>query len=119
MEMEIIGVYPVDAPEPCHLIECWVRDASGDFDIGAITQELADEPKDNWQTPWDEYILNDDGTAGELASSANAMNGDVRIAFFFHYLDSNGAIVTSDAAIPLPSPTHRPERLLFMEYESP
>ena len=117
--MEIVGVYPVDAPEHCHLIECWVRDASGDFDIGTITQKLADEPEDNWQTPWDEYVLNDDGTTGELATSIDALNGDVRIAFFFHYLDSDRPLITPGGAISLPTPTPRPERLSFIEYEPP
>jgi hypothetical protein len=119
MEMEIVGAYPVDAPEPCHLIECWVRGALGDFDIGKITQEVPSQPEDNWQVPWDEYVLNDNCTAGELAYYGDAFTGNVRIAFFFHYVDFGQPLLTPVGPKSLPTPTDRPDRLSFIEYEPP
>ena len=119
MEIGIVGVYAVDAPEPCHIIECWVRGATGEFDIGKITQEIPGQPEDNWQVPWDEYLLNYDGTDGELSPSPESLNGDVRVAFFFHYLDLGRPLITPGGDISLPTPTDRPDRLSFIEYEPP
>lgn len=119
MRIEIVGVYPFDATEPCHLIECWLRDATEDFDFGEITQEIPGQSEDNWQVPWNEYRLNADGTAGELLESSERLNGDVRVAFFFHYLEPDRPLRTPVGDLPLPTPTECPERLGFIEYEPP
>jgi hypothetical protein len=55
--IEIIGVYPVEAPKSVHLIELWVRSAQGIFNVGDFTQEIRTQPRDNWQTAYDELIL--------------------------------------------------------------
>ena len=41
MHIEIIGVYPVEADEPCHLIEIMINRSEGDeVDLGQFTQEI-------------------------------------------------------------------------------
>jgi hypothetical protein len=121
MKVEIIGVYPVEAPEPCHLIEAWFRNIAGELDFGDMMQELPDHPKSNWQVLWDEHILNATGSGGDLAPFPNPINsvGDIRVAFFFHYLDFSKPLLTPAGPIDLPKPQPRPDRLTFIEYESP
>ena len=59
MRFAVRGVHPVDAPEPCHLIEAELADAE-DFDWGEVTQEDATQPRENWQVAYDEQPLDND-----------------------------------------------------------
>ncbi len=63
MRIEVIGVYPVRADEPCHLVELWVRELKGELPVADFTQEVEGQPRDNWQVPYDERVLNEAGTA--------------------------------------------------------
>ena len=47
MKVEVVGVYPVDAPEPCHLVELQVEDANASFETDGVTQETLDQPREN------------------------------------------------------------------------
>jgi len=103
---KIIGVHPIPADEPVHLIEFLVEGDGKDFDIGEVTQEDKAQPKSNWQVPYDERLLDEtDGTA--------------RWAFFFHYLDFSKPLLTPFGSVPLPKPTQAPAHLQGIEYESP
>jgi hypothetical protein len=122
MKIEIIGVYPVRANEPCHLVELWVRELYGDLPMCEFTQELADRPRDNWQAPYDERVLDVDGTSQvseRFPQSIDSDGNDVRLAFFFHYLDSSKPLLTPSGPVQIPSETKRPSRLKFFKYESP
>jgi hypothetical protein len=63
-----------------------------EFDIGRFTQEEAGQPQCNWQVPYGERVLNPLGTAiladpWEIrGKGSDVWKGDVRIAFFLHYL---------------------------------
>jgi hypothetical protein len=103
MPIVIRGVHPINAPEPCHLIELQVADSKS-IDWSAITQELADQPQENWQVPWDERPIDDDET---------------RWAFFFHYLDLKKPLLTQDGPVTLPKPTPIPKHLNEIEYDPP
>jgi hypothetical protein len=46
--LEVIGVYPIEAPEPVHLVELRCKGVAGVFDVGTITQELPGQPRSNW-----------------------------------------------------------------------
>ena len=89
MRIRVIGVYPVSAPEPCHLVELFVSKIDGDFDVGAITQEIIGRPRANWQVPYDEVFLNADGDGLRDPEKRDAQPADseFRLAFFFHHLD--------------------------------
>jgi hypothetical protein len=102
MPIVIRGIHPIDAPEPCYLIELQVSDI-GPIDWLAITQEQA-QPRSNWQVPWDERPIDDDET---------------RWAFFFHYLDLKKPLLTQCGPVTLPNPTPIPEHLTDIEYEPP
>ena len=122
---EIIGTHRIEAPEPCHLVELWVRGSEAEFDVGEFTQVEPGQPQGNWQVPYDEKILNTSGTAA-LADTqmlkgkgGDAWKGDVRIAFFFHYLKPHEPMLTPFGKVKLPAPSAMPERLGFMKYEPP
>jgi hypothetical protein len=102
----IIGVHPVDAPEPCHLCEVVFDGDAGDVDFGQFTQPLAGRDQSYWQVPWDERLL----------SSAETSRSYV---FFFHYLDFSQPMQSPFGPLFLPKPSPRPERLSFVTYESP
>jgi len=114
--VEVLGVHPVEADEPCHLIELIVRESTSQFEIGAITQEVPGEPQDNWQVPWDEVVLDADG---ESTVADHSWYGNLRIAFFFHYLDQGRPLITPFGNVSLPDETPRPARLAFLDYEPP
>jgi hypothetical protein len=122
MTIEVIGVYPVRAVEPCHLVELWVRELKGELPVADFSQEMKGQPRDNWQVPYDERVLNDGGTAqvGEqFPSLIEADGSDLRLAFFFHYLDFSRPLLTPAGPLTLPEETERPSRLEFFMYEPP
>jgi hypothetical protein len=121
MQLEVVGVHPVEAPEPCYLIELIVHDSNTFFSVDEITQEEADRSPENWQVPWDEHFLNMDGTApvDPGAPDQQPTIPTFRVAFFFHYLDFERPLMTPTGLLPLPKPSPRPSRLAFIQYESP
>jgi len=102
--LKILGVHPIKAPEPCHLIEVVLDAPTSDYDWEKVTQETPGQPQSNWQVPWDERPLDDGGR---------------RWAFFFHYLDCTRPLLTPDGSMPLPKPTRLPEHLKDIEYKEP
>jgi hypothetical protein len=122
--VEIIGVYPVDAEEPVHIIEILVKNSKDIFDLSEFTQDIHAQPKEGWQVPWDEKLLDIDGrkvVADDLLLSKKHQLwiGDIRIIFFFHYLDFSKALITPFGPVNLPEERPRPERLSQINYESP
>ena len=105
-QARIIGVHPVEADEPVHLVELLVDGDADDFDIGEVTQEVAGQPKSNWQAPYDERVLDES-------------DGKIRYAFFFHYLDFEKPLLTPAGSVAIPKPTKQPAHLKDIEYESP
>jgi len=103
MAFIIRGVHPFEAPEPCHLIEAELTHYSS-FDWGDVTQEVPDQPRSNWQAPWDERPLDEAKT---------------KWVFFFHYLDLHRPLLTPEGSIELPRVSPLPEHLVKVEYESP
>jgi hypothetical protein len=122
--VEVVGVYPVpEAPEPVHLIELLVHDSPG-FDPAKLVQPDPDEPEQNWQVAYDERALNMAGDTAitdsfELASQPDLLQGEVRLVFFMHYLDSARPIRTPFGDVALPAASDRPQRLSAIEYEEP
>jgi hypothetical protein len=105
-QAKIIGVHPIEADEPVHLVEILVEGDVDNFDIGEVTQEVPGQPKSNWQAPYDERVLE------ELKQKR-------RYAFFFHYLDVEKPLLTAAGSLSVPKVTKAPEHLKDIEYESP
>ncbi len=106
MPATIVGVHPVEAEEPVHLIELLVEGDVDAFDIGSVTQEVAGQPKMNWQAPYDERVLEES-------------ESKVRYAFFFHHLDFKKPLLIGSDSLLVPAPKKLPAHLQDIEYESP
>ena len=123
-KVEIIGIYPIEADEPVHLIEIIIKESEGVFDIGEFTQEILNEPQANWQVPYMEYILDSEGDKiladdFEANSKPELWIGNMRIVFFFHYLDFTKPLKSPFGNIILPKETKLPQRLKIIHYDSP
>ena len=103
---EILGVYSVEASEPCHLIEMRVSGWEPESFVEGITQADPNHTQDNWQAPWDEGVLAVEG-------------GTATLAFFFHCLDLSVPLTTPAGNIRLPAPKEMPKRLSAIRYDSP
>jgi hypothetical protein len=104
---KIVGIYPVEAPEPVYLVEISIEGGGLDaFEIGEITQEMSDTPRVNWQAPYDDQVISE-------------TDGKARVVFFFHYLDLTKPLLTPAGALALPAPKKMPPRLKDIAYESP
>jgi hypothetical protein len=122
--VEVIGVHPVVAEEPVHLIEVVVRNSAGPFELVAFWQENPTQPKSNWQVCYDEQVLDKTGErivadGWDAKKDKGLWTGDVRLAFFLHYVDFSKPLNTQFGDVPLPSPTERPARLSMINYDSP
>lgn len=108
MKIKIIGVYPVRADEPCHLIELRVRAVKCELRMADFTQKVEGKPRANWQVPYDERVLNDDGTApvgDQFPQLIEADENDLRLAFFFHCLDFSMPLLSPAGPLQLPAET--------------
>ena len=105
-QVKIVGVHPVPAEEPIHLIEIEIEEPADAFEFGAVTQAKPGVPRENWQVAYDER---------KLASA----DGKTRFAFFFHYLDLEKALITSHGSVKLPPVSPIPAHLRGVEYEAP
>ena len=89
LRAKVVGVYPVEAAEPVHLVEISIEGGAVDaFDLGEITQEIADTPRMNWQAPYGDQVITE-------------TDGKARVVFFFHYLDLNKPLMTPAGALAL------------------
>jgi hypothetical protein len=123
-QIKVIGVYPVKADEPVHLVEVSVLGAQGIFNVGDFTQEIPDQPRENWQSPYMEQILSASGDEVladdyEASKRPELWRGDMRLAFFFHYLDFERPLGTPFGEVQLPAESELPERFSMLVYERP
>ncbi len=121
MRIKVVGVHPVATPALCHLMELTIGNVEGNLDLGEVTQETGRQPRENWQVPWDEVWLDQEGRAPVDAERPDRQpeGTDLRVAFFFHYLDFSRPLLTPAGPIDLPPETAVPERLRFRRYEPP
>ncbi len=125
MNITILGVHPIEAEEPCDLIEVLIEDAPRPINFGHFVQPDPSRPPPNWQTAYDEHYLTPDGTAflnpddPRRPPDFASCNGHLRAAFFMHYLDSDNPILTPAGSITPPDRTPMPDRLKIVRYEAP
>jgi hypothetical protein len=120
----VIGVYRVRAKEPCWLIELRIDGLEKSFDLADLTQPITGRGRSFWQAPYEEVLLDASGTrikarAAELKAQPDLLKGEVRLAFFFHYLDFEQPLLSPFGDLPIPKPTPRPSRLKMLKYEAP
>ncbi|NNF98118.1 MAG: hypothetical protein HKM93_01970 [Desulfobacteraceae bacterium] len=122
--LEVLGVHKIKSREPCHLIEILIHDNRNPVDLGEFTQLLEGKPESSWQAPYDDMFLDQEGknVVGSVMvqgmSRPELWEGDVRIAFFFHYLQMDRPMATPFGKIILPEATPRPRRLRCIKYDA-
>ena len=121
MNVQIIGVYAIDASEPCHLVELQITNHFGELEFGQFTQEWLGKERSSWQVPWDERIINDEGTQDAMGRFPQnvKVHGQIRVVFFFHYLNLDRPLITPAGRIRIPDAKVLPARLKFMQYDPP
>jgi hypothetical protein len=87
-----------------YLIEVQVHPPTARFEWAAFTQRQPDQPRENWQVPYDEQAI---------------AKAEGRWAFFFHFLDRSKPLETPAGARVLPLATARPSHLDDLVYELP
>jgi hypothetical protein len=122
--VEVLGVHPVKAREPCHLVEIVIRNNVGKFDQADFTQVWPGKDRSSWQVAYDATFLESDGSEMKLAWMLNRddptfWRRDIRLAFFFHYLRLERPLQTPLGEVSIPAVSPRPERLAFMRYSPP
>ncbi len=87
-----------------YLLEMEIDPPDGEVDWACITQPVPGQRRSNWQSPYDERPLDEQGT---------------RWSFFFHFLDLTRPLQSQlgDRVLPRVSPT--PEHLRSIVYEVP
>jgi len=119
--MILNGIYTVDNNPEVHLIELTFDNPPEEIDIGLITQELKGEESDNWQTPWDEKYLDENGekVIGDFAEIPQGQK-KTRLVFFFHFIDFSKPLLTQSGQLTLIKPITLPLRLKdLINYEKP
>ena len=119
MQISLVGVYPIDAAEPCHLVELQFSDVLGEINFSEITQPAPDQPKENWQVPFDEAWLTPSGDAEISGAFCQPAGRELRMVFYFHHLSMLAPLLTPCGPIDIPLETAKPSRLDFMEYVRP
>ena len=117
---QVVGVHPVEAEQPCHLIELVISDSDRAFNVEDLTQLDEDIEKGLWQAAYDERFLDAESLEPlPLGSFERPDRNAYRLAFFFHYLDLGKPLESSFGPLALPAPSPRPEHLAFIHREAP
>ena len=94
------------------LIEVSVRNRDDQFDVSDFAQGPAGVPWENRQVAWAEAYLTPDGEGLIVERwSEPPQSGDLRIAFFLHYWQSDEPLRTSYGDVKCPAIQEMPDRL--------
>jgi hypothetical protein len=94
------------------LVEALVRGRDERFDVGHFTQPQDGVPRENWQAPWAEAFLSEDGErllVDRWGPPPGA--GDFRVAFFMHWWIPEAPLLTSYGEARCPAVQPMPDRL--------
>jgi hypothetical protein len=117
---KVLGVHPVEADEPCHLVELMVCDSDRSFNVDDLTQLDESVERSLLQAAYDERFLDAQSLEPlRLRWREQPDRNEYRLAFFFHYLDLAKPLESSFGQLALPDPSPRPEHLVFMVWGPP
>jgi hypothetical protein len=86
------------------LLEMEIEPHDANVDWSAITQPIDGQPRENWQVPWDERPIGEEGN---------------RWAFYLHDVQLARRLCTPLGECDLPEPTPMPRYLQHLVYEVP
>lgn len=121
-EIYFIGVYEIEEQKDVHLLELGIKTNYQNIDVEEFTQEQDGIHKMNWQTPWDEKFLNEDGTkiTGDWMTSPDEKSDFTRFAFFLHNIDFDKPLLTPFGEVEILHPIKIPIRISsIIKYEKP
>ncbi|MFD2169758.1 hypothetical protein [Tumebacillus lipolyticus] len=113
-QIELVGVYEVETTVDVVLVEVIADARFSDIQMEQFTQKDETQPRMNWQTAYDEQVLDRTGheVIGDFFTKPSEDSSPSRIVFFFHELDWNKLLITPFGALTLPeSPSEMPARL--------
>jgi hypothetical protein len=94
------------------LIEVMVCNRDPQFRVDDFTQAIPGLARDNWQAPWAETYLTDDGEALLVERwSSTPPDDPLRIAFYLHFWRDDLPLETSYGPVTCPTSRPMPERL--------
>ena len=124
-KVTINGIYDVNAPEPCHIVDLTIHDATTVCErLKGIVYNVVVDHRATEQAPFGEHYLsvNDGSILGDYRygwEHLEIWNGDVRVAFLMHFLEPGRNITTPYGLVAIPEATAKPARLASLKYESP
>jgi hypothetical protein len=124
-EVRIHGIYAVDAPDPCHLVELSIVDCTKECErLSGISYSVMAYGRRTEQAPFCVHYLSIEN--GEIIGDfsygwdyPDIWLSNVRVAFLMHFLEPGRNIQTPYGAVKIPDATIIPKRLATIEYESP
>jgi hypothetical protein len=117
--VDVVWVYQVPSAPDALLIEVAAPVPPDELDLGGFTQEVPEQPRENWQAPWMEQWLDESGENffGEPFDAPPEGMTTSRLVFYLHYVARDRPLLTPTGDVPLPSPVALPPRLSAVEYE--
>ncbi|TWT79700.1 hypothetical protein CA13_11070 [Planctomycetes bacterium CA13] len=121
----INGIHDVAAPDPCHIVDLTIRDATVDCErLKGIVYDAVVDHRATQQAPFGEHYLSlDDGSViGDYRygwDHPEIWIADIRVAFLMHFLEPGRNIKTPYGLVAIPEATVMPRRLAGLKYESP
>ena len=111
--IQLIGHYSVDNNPDISLIELLINKKANDIDLLEFTQEVANEPRANWQAPFEEKYLDLDGNkiiGDDIDLPSDTIN-KTRMTFYIYFLDASKPLVTPFGYLQLTEKIEQPKRI--------
>ncbi|WP_343303041.1 hypothetical protein AAHN97_15915 [Chitinophaga niabensis] len=121
-EVNLIGIYRVAEQPYAYPIELIIKAKPADISVHEFVQRKEGVPRDDWQVPWDEKYLNNEGdtVTGDWLNKPKDVTDTTRLTFFLHFVNFKQPLSTPFGDIGLMLPTAMPERLsAIIQYEEP
>lgn len=110
--IDVLGVYTTKE-DYVYLIEVWINDSPRNIDLSRFTLREEDRPEPDWQVPFDEQFLNENGTKviGDYFNRGQLSSAATRVVFFLYVEDFSSPLSTPYGEMTLGTPTVIPDRL--------
>lgn len=120
--VNLIGLYSVDENSEITLVELLINKKANEIDLGEFTQPVDNQPRMNWQAPFSEKYLNQEGTKiiGDEYSIPEGSNETTRLIFSIYFLDVNKSLLTPFGPLELTKKIIQPKRINeLIKFENP
>ena len=120
--IQLIGHYYVNDNPDVSLIELIIDRKADEIDLLEFTQEIDNEPRSNWQAPFDEKYLDPDGNTiiGDDLVLPTHLSSNTRMTFYMYFLDESKSLLTPFGRLQLPKKISQPSRIKdLLNFEDP